>query len=151
MGFGPARPLALLCQLPGSSWQKHRTTTARASEELHLPYLLQQDKLRDDGYTSRPSREIPSTSRNPIPSPKLTWKLLEGPIWRIVVFFGAPLHFHVNLGECRLWTSWMTPGWNFVCKAPAVLMQSKSLQRGIQHAFGQLVGVGIKPSRKSTV
>ena len=35
-----------------------------------------------------------------LPSPKLTSKLIEGPKWRIVVLLGAPLHFHVNLGEC---------------------------------------------------
>ena len=36
-----------------------------------------------------------------LPSPKLTWKLIEGPIWRIVVLQGPLLHFHVNLEECE--------------------------------------------------
>ena len=36
------------------------------------------------------------------PPPNLTWKLIEGPILRIVVWLGAPLHFHVDLGECKL-------------------------------------------------
>ena len=34
---------------------------------------------------------------NGYPSPKLAWKLIEGPIWRIVVLNGAPPYFHVNL------------------------------------------------------
>ena len=37
--------------------------------------------------------------RSELPSPKLAWKLIEGPIWRTVVLEGAPLNFYVNLGE----------------------------------------------------
>ena len=32
-------------------------------------------------------------------SPKLARKLTEGPIWMIVGFGTAPLHFHVNFEE----------------------------------------------------
>ena len=35
-------------------------------------------------------------------SPKFTWKLLEGPIWNILVKTGNPLHFHTNLEACTL-------------------------------------------------
>ena len=38
------------------------------------------------------------------PPPKLTWKLLEALIQRIVVLLGAPLHFHVDFEEC-MWVA----------------------------------------------
>ena len=31
--------------------------------------------------------------------PKLTWKLINGPMSRIVILLRAPLHFHVTLEE----------------------------------------------------
>ena len=51
-----------------------------------------------------------STVMNPelqvkLPSPKLTWKLTESPIWRTVVLKRFPLYFHVNLEECMLRSS----------------------------------------------
>ena len=37
-----------------------------------------------------------------IPSPRVTWKLIEGALQRMVVFEGAPLNFHVNVEEFKV-------------------------------------------------
>ena len=49
-----------------------------------------------------PSKKCPIYESWYLPSPKFIWRLIEGPIQRIVVLKGAPLNFHVNLEECSI-------------------------------------------------
>ena len=67
----------------------------------HQPKAVSTE-LRKPPFCCNPAIQIPETRKQP--SPKLTWKLIEGPIWRIVVLQRAPLHFHVILEErnCHL-------------------------------------------------
>ena len=51
-----------------------------------------------------------------VASPKLTWKLIEGPILGIVAFSGPLLHFQVNVGECIIAVS--SPYGHLLCRIP---------------------------------